>query len=183
MSTSPMGNGLDSTLILRFIELRSKVIAANSASTGRLIASPAPRAAIDATTMCLGDPSHLATGLPTAAFRRGEVGPWNLPVHESTSSTPSSCGVRPFLATAFFRALPLDSDAAINRNSSAKAEFKRIHPCPATGQRDGPCSGYVIDHIMPLFAGGSDSPGSMQWQTVEQASSKDELERDQCRKR
>lgn len=72
------------------------------------------------------------------------------------------------------------ADAA-PRSSSARTEFRRHHPCPATGQQRGACPGYVIDHIVPLCAGGADAPGNMQWQTVEAAKAKDREERRQCR--
>lgn len=69
------------------------------------------------------------------------------------------------------------------RSAAARAEFKRQQPCPATGQPRGPCAGYVIDHITPLCAGGPDTPGNMQWQTVADAKIKDRAERAQCRRR
>jgi hypothetical protein len=43
--------------------------------------------------------------------------------------------------------LATHADASTIRSNSAKAEFKRLHPCPATGARNGPCGGYVIDHV------------------------------------
>jgi hypothetical protein len=72
--------------------------------------------------------------------------------------------------------------AATLRSSSAKAAFKRDHPCPVTGARSGPCGGYVIDHIVPLACGGADAPGNMQWQTIAEAKAKDRWERDGCHK-
>ena len=59
--------------------------------------------------------------------------------------------------------------AAAIRSSGAKAEFKREHPCPATGGRSGACGGYVIDHIVPLACGRADAPANVQWQTVAEA--------------
>lgn len=73
------------------------------------------------------------------------------------------------------------AEAKIYRSSSAKAEFKRLQPCPATGRPRGACPGYIIDHVVPLCAGGPDDPGNMQWQTVEAAKLKDRDERRQCR--
>jgi hypothetical protein len=58
----------------------------------------------------------------------------------------------------------------------ARAQFMRMHPCPATGRHRGPCPGYVIDHIVALKRGGADRPGNMQWQTVQEAREKDRYE-------
>ncbi len=69
-----------------------------------------------------------------------------------------------------------DANGRIHRSSSAKAAFKREHPCPATGKSRGVCPGYVIDHIKPLACGGEDSPRNMQWQTVDEAKAKDKWE-------
>lgn len=68
------------------------------------------------------------------------------------------------------------------RSHSARAEFQRQQPCPATGERRGRCPGYVIDHVNPLCAGGPDHPSNMQWQTVADAKIKDRAERRMCRK-
>jgi hypothetical protein len=69
-----------------------------------------------------------------------------------------------------------DSRGHIKRSSTARGEFKRIHPCPSTGLSKGACPGYVIDHIQPLKRGGADKPDNMQWQTVEAAKEKDKWE-------
>jgi hypothetical protein len=69
-----------------------------------------------------------------------------------------------------------DRHGHIVRSIEAKREFRRMHPCPSTGRRSGPCPGYVIDHIVPLKRGGSDNPWNMQWQTKEAAKQKDKVE-------
>ncbi|AEV24601.1 hypothetical protein Dsui_0181 [Azospira oryzae PS] len=74
------------------------------------------------------------------------------------------------------------ADARTVRSSSAKAEFKRQHPCQRTGQPRGACPGYIIDHVIPLCAGGPDTPANMQWQTAQDAKAKDREERRQCLK-
>ncbi len=56
-----------------------------------------------------------------------------------------------------------DSRGRIKRSESAKAAFRRTHPCPSTGRTSGPCPGYAIDHRTPLYKGGSDTPANMQW--------------------
>jgi len=73
------------------------------------------------------------------------------------------------------------ADATTIRSSSAKAEFKREHPCPANGAQSGPCGGYVIDHVVPLACGGADAASNMQWQTTAEAKAKDKWERNGCK--
>lgn len=73
------------------------------------------------------------------------------------------------------------SEAKTQRSAAAKAEFKREHPCPSTGERRGSCPGYIVDHIKPLCAGGPDRPENMQWQTVADAKAKDREEMRLCR--
>lgn len=81
---------------------------------------------------------------------------------------------------ALLLALPIAAEARIKRSQSAKVEFKREQPCPATGTSKGPCKGWVIDHIQPLACGGADAPGNMQWQTVADGKAKDKWERKGC---
>ena len=81
---------------------------------------------------------------------------------------------------ALLLALPTTSDARIKRDQSAKVEFKREQPCPATGAPKGPCKGWVIDHIQPLAFGGTDAAFNMQWQTVADGKAKDKWERKGC---
>ncbi len=69
-----------------------------------------------------------------------------------------------------------DARGRIRRSPKARADFKKTHPCPATGKTSGPCPGYVIDHIVPLKRGGPDTPANMQWQTKAAAKAKDRVE-------
>ena len=62
------------------------------------------------------------------------------------------------------------------RSSSARNEFKHLHPCPSNGHSTGSCPGYVIDHVNPLKRGGADAPWNMQWQTKSAAKAKDKWE-------
>lgn len=71
--------------------------------------------------------------------------------------------------------------ADVGRSRAQRNAFQRAVPCPATDSTRGPCPGYVVDHIVPLCAGGADSPGNMQWQTVADAKAKDRLEAKECR--
>lgn len=74
------------------------------------------------------------------------------------------------------------TDAAQPRSLAARAEFRRLNPCPATGKPRGRCPGHIVDHVVPLCAGGADHPGNMQWQTIADAKTKDREERLQCRR-
>jgi hypothetical protein len=77
----------------------------------------------------------------------------------------------------------IDSNAAQNiapsfdyhplRSPAARSEFRKDNPCPVTGNTQGLCRGFVVDHVRPLCAGGRDQPSNMQWQTIDQARIKD----------
>lgn len=72
--------------------------------------------------------------------------------------------------------------AEIPRSAKAKAEFKRIHPCPSNGMKHGPCPGYQIDHVIPLKCHGVDHHENMQWLTVEEHKEKTRREAALCRR-
>jgi hypothetical protein len=65
-------------------------------------------------------------------------------------------------------------------SSKARAQFMKENPCPANGKHSGPCKGWIVDHVVPLCAGGADTPANMQWQTIADAKVKDKIERKQC---
>jgi hypothetical protein len=56
-----------------------------------------------------------------------------------------------------------------------------LYPCPETGVTRGSCPGYVVDHIVPLCAGGEDAPENMQWQELAASKVKDKEEWHTCR--
>jgi hypothetical protein len=92
----------------------------------------------------------------------------------STSSKPRTTSTRsriPKKSTVAKRT----SNGKIKRSFSGRVEFMR-----RTGYPKGR-TGYVVDHIVPLECGGSDSPSNMQWQTVQEAKIKDRSERN-CRR-
>lgn len=60
-------------------------------------------------------------------------------------------------------------------------EFRRTMVCPATGVIAPICKGYVIDHIVPLCAGGADALSNLQWQERRASYRKDADERRLCR--
>ena len=67
-----------------------------------------------------------------------------------------------------------DKDGRIVRSETAKHAFES-----QTGHPGG-WSGHVVDHIVPLACGGSDSPSNMQWQTAADGKAKDKVERRGC---
>jgi hypothetical protein len=75
-------------------------------------------------------------------------------------------------------ALPCD---AVERSHAERSAFVVRHPCPSTGMPTGSCPGWIVDHIIPLCAGGPDKRTNMQWQTVVDAKAKDVDERKLCK--
>lgn len=67
-------------------------------------------------------------------------------------------------------------ETCARRDQAAVREFKRAHPCPATGRSSGRCPGWIVDHVIALCDGGSDTPSNMQWQTAAEAKAKDRTE-------
>lgn len=76
----------------------------------------------------------------------------------------------------------IPAQGATPRHASNRYKFAKTVPCPATGKIQQSCPGYVVDHIIPLCAGGADSPENMQWQKYQESLQKDIVERAMCRK-
>lgn len=51
----------------------------------------------------------------------------------------------------------------IIRRADVLAAFKKEHPCPVNGATSGSCSGWAMDHVIPLACGGCDSVSNLQW--------------------
>ena len=64
----------------------------------------------------------------------------------------------------------LTGELKVKRNEAAKKEFLK-----SKGFKKTP-SGYQVDHIKPLFEGGSDTPANMELLTIEQHKAKTERE-------
>lgn len=90
-------------------------------------------------------------------------------------------GIRLFIVTVSI-VITAASYASQPRSKSALAKFQRQNPCPANGAVKGVCPGWVKDHVVPLCAGGADSPSNLQWQTVADARRKDVDEMRLCAK-
>jgi len=62
-----------------------------------------------------------------------------------------------------------DGRGKIVRSAKVKKEFVRQNPCPSrvvgTSHLRG-CSGYQVDHVVPLACGGRDVAQNLQWLTV-----------------
>ena len=81
-----------------------------------------------------------------------------------------------FLLTVGLCAAPVSAKPRTHRSASAKHAFE-----VKTGYPHGR-PGYVVDHIVPLACGGSDTPSNMQWQTIAEGKAKDKVERLGCHK-
>lgn len=66
------------------------------------------------------------------------------------------------------------------RDPAQVRAFRKENPCPATSKRVGACPGWVVDHGIPLCAGGADAPYNMQWQRHDDSLKKDADERRLC---
>jgi hypothetical protein len=76
-------------------------------------------------------------------------------------------------------ALVLATSAEARDPAQVRA-FRKANPCPATGSTTGACPGWVVDHMVPLCAGGPDDPANMAWQERSQSLVKDAHERRLC---
>jgi hypothetical protein len=61
------------------------------------------------------------------------------------------------------------------RSAAARQAFER-----QTGYANGR-PGYLVEHIVPLSCGGTDTPGNMQWLTLAEARRKNKLDSTSCR--
>lgn len=86
--------------------------------------------------------------------------------------------MRLFLLVAGLLTIPA---SAADRSYKTRKAFMLENPCPATGETKGKCPGWIVDHIVPICAGGRDEPWNLQWQTVEDAKAKDRIEVRECR--
>lgn len=51
----------------------------------------------------------------------------------------------------------------IIRRADVRAAFRRVHPCPSTGETSGACPGWQINHTVPLICHGCDSLVNLSW--------------------
>ncbi len=55
------------------------------------------------------------------------------------------------------------ADGSIRRRADVLREFRKLYPCPATGLTTGACTGWAIDHVIPLAVNGADAVRNLQW--------------------
>ena len=110
-------------------------------------------------------------GTHVAPYTRSAPRSYAAPRYPRSRSTPRVDRVPTTRSRAY--ASP-DARGRTPRSRSARDRF--MH---STGYPRGR-HGYVVDHVVPLCAGGADAPSNMQWQTVEEAKVKDRQERATC---
>lgn len=59
------------------------------------------------------------------------------------------------------------ADGSILRRADVLTAFKKNHPCPVTGLTTGSCTGWQIDHVIPLACGGKDEVANLQWLPIQ----------------
>jgi hypothetical protein len=70
---------------------------------------------------------------------------------------------------------------ALSRDAKVRYAFRKAVPCPATGSANlARCPGWVVDHMIPLCAGGPDAVENMVWQELQHSRRKDRWERELC---
>ena len=99
--------------------------------------------------------------------------PVNLSVAEGRGRSGSSSH-HPRSGSASYHPRSITSSPRQTRSSAARKQF--LH---SRGLKRVP-AGHVIDHIVPLCAGGADRPSNMQLQTISEAKAKDRQEKAQC---
>jgi hypothetical protein len=138
--------------------------------------------AVFALAAASGGPTLAAVGRPVATLTTatGAAVPKarkrKTAVPHATTPVPAAPRVRVKRhASAGVPAAPAAARARTARSAAARHAFE-----VQTGYPDGR-PGYIIDHIVPLACGGTDTPANMQWQTAVQAQAKDRTERAGCR--
>jgi hypothetical protein len=74
----------------------------------------------------------------------------------------------------------LTAFAADARSRTPVRAFMHANACPSSGKIATKCEGWVVDHIIPLCAGGADAPSNMQWQPIDVSHVKDQDEMRLC---
>lgn len=70
------------------------------------------------------------------------------------------------------------ADGRIVRSTKVLNDFKKMYPCPSTGEDHGNCPGWAIDHVVPRVCGGCDTILNLQWLPNEIKSGPGDLPKD-----
>jgi hypothetical protein len=125
----------------------------------------------------LGNPARDCTGSRCCAattFRTPRRSPNPTVLHPPLPDHQQTSNCEP--CPAFLRNLREGRQRPHPPKPLSSAHLPGQPPCPATESTTGACPGYVVDHILPLKRGGADDAGNMQWQTIEEAKTKDRAE-------
>jgi hypothetical protein len=55
------------------------------------------------------------------------------------------------------------ADGTIKRSKAVLREFVATFPCPSSLMSTTACTGWAIDHVIPLASGGCDAKHNLQW--------------------
>jgi hypothetical protein len=61
--------------------------------------------------------------------------------------------------------------SASSRTQRARADFRKLKPCPSTGKSSGDCPGYTMAYKTPLNGGGANAAGNLHWKPTQVATS------------
>lgn len=75
------------------------------------------------------------------------------------------------------------ADGTTARSTKTVNAFKMAWACPVTGKHTGACTGWAIDHIVPLDCGGVDAVWNMQWLPDSTKSAKGPFSKDHFERR
>ena len=78
-------------------------------------------------------------------------------------------------------AMAPDQTSGAVRSRALRAQFQRLHPCPATQSPQGACPGYQVDHRLALVCGGTDTLDNLQWLDLTEHRAKTRVEVKLCR--
>ena len=77
-------------------------------------------------------------------------------------------------------AAPPSKERRTLRTLTPRAEFVQLNPCPANGRAVAACPGYIIEHAIPLCAGGRDTADNLVWRRASDARRREAVEQRYC---
>ena len=84
----------------------------------------------------------------------------------------------PLVETRYCGAPKRDANGTIIRRADVIYAYRKAHPCPSTGKLGmGTCSGWALNHNMPLACGGCDAVSNLSWMRLDAKKIVDSYER------